>query len=89
MSTLEIIHLRLAGKPPENLCEQIRESIAANKELAARVSVFKRDGLETDIAIHIQHDEGYGSGPGSLGVQLASELKTYGLVQHLFWKQVK
>jgi hypothetical protein len=91
MNTLEVIHLRLAGKPPENLCEQIKESIVArdDEELAAKLAVFRRDGLETDIAIHIYHDEKPDSGPGRLGLQLASELKTYGLVQHTFWEQVK
>jgi len=89
MSTLEIIHLRLAGKPPETLCEQLKESIVAGGGLAENVIIFRRDGLETDIAIHIQHDEKPESGPARLGLQLASELKAYGLVQHTFWEQVK
>ena len=89
MNTLEIIHLRLAGKPPENLCEQIKESIAANEEFAASVTVFRREGLDTDIAIHIHNDNQPDSGSGRLGLQLASELKAFGLVQHTFWEQTQ
>ena len=89
MSTLEIIHLRLAGKVKEKLCEQIKESIAANEEVAAKVAVFRRDGLDTDIAIHIYHDETPDSGSATLGLQLASELKANGLVQHTFWEQTQ
>ena len=89
MSTLEIIHLRLAGKAKEKLCEQIKESIAANEEVAAKVAVFRRDGLDTDIAFHIYHDETPDSGSATLGLQLASELQANGLVQHTFWEQTQ
>lgn len=89
MSTLEIIHLRLAGKPPENLCEQIKESIAANEEVAAKVAVFRRDGLETDLAVHIHHVDTQNSEPGKLGLRIVSALKAHGLVEHQIWKQLK
>ena len=89
MNTLEIIHLRLGGKPPENLCEQIKESITANEGISKNVMVFRREGLESDIAIHIHHPETQNSVPQGLGLQLASALKAYGLVEHKFWKQLK
>lgn len=88
MKTLEIIHLRLAATPPENLSEQIRQSIAASKGSDTKITVYRRGGLETDIAIHIHHHETPGSGPKSPGLYLASELKSYGLVQHTFWEQL-
>ncbi len=89
MSILEIIQLRLAGKPPENLCEQIKESIVANEGLAENVMIFRRDGLETDLAVHIHHVDTQSSEPGKLGLRLASALKAYGLVEHRIWKQSK
>jgi hypothetical protein len=89
MSTLEIIHLRLAGKPPENLCEQLKESIVAGGGLAENVMLFRRDGLETDLAVHIHHVDTQNSEPGKLGLRIASALKAHGLVEHQVWKQLK
>jgi hypothetical protein len=89
MSTLEIIHLRLAGKPPETLCEQLKESIVAGGGLAESVMIFRRDGLETDLAVHIHHLETSSGEPGKLGLRIASALKAHGLVEHKVWKQLK
>jgi len=89
MSNLEIIQLRLAGKPPENLCEQIKESIVANEGLAENVMIFHRDGLVTDLAVHIHHVDSQSSEPGKLGLRIASALKAHGLVEHKVWKQLR
>jgi hypothetical protein len=89
MSTLEIIQLRLAGKPPENLCEMIKESIVANEGLSENVMIFRRDGLVTDLAVHIHHPETLSGEPGKFGLRIASALKAYGLVEHKVWKQLK
>jgi len=89
MTILEIIHLRLAGKPPENLCDKIKESIVANEGLAENVRIFRRDGLETDLAIHIHYVDTQSCEPGSLGLRLTSALKPYGLVEHKVWKQLE
>ncbi len=89
MSTLEIIHLRLAGKPPETLCEKIKESIMANEGLAESVMIFRREGLETDLAVHVHHVDAQNSEPGKLGLRIASALKAHGLVEHRLWKQLK
>jgi len=88
MKTLEIIQLRLAGQPNEDLCGQIRESIASAEGLSSKVAVFQREGLETDIAVHIHHEEKPDGESTRLGLQLVSELKSHGLIQHVFWKQV-
>jgi len=89
MSTLEIIQLRLAGKPPETLCEQLKESIVDGGGLARNVMIYRRDGLETDLAVHIHHVDTQNSEPGKLGLRIASALKAHGLVEHKIWKQLK
>ncbi|MCP4662731.1 MAG: hypothetical protein GY856_45640 [bacterium] len=90
MKRLEIIHLRSSGQPPESLSDQIRESIRAEGESGECVTLYRRDGLETDIAVHIHHPEGSGSdGASGLGLQLASALRTFGLVKHTLWEELR
>ena len=89
MSIVEIIHLRSAGKPVEILSEQIKESIGASEGLAEVIMIYHRDGLETDLAIHIHHPEMHRREPSIFGHQLASELKTHGLIEHTVWKELK
>ena len=82
MKQLEIIHLRLSGEPVEALSGQIHDSIRAAATDARVVTLYRRKGLETDVAIHINHLEGLGpDAKDSLGVRLASALKAYGLVE--------
>jgi hypothetical protein len=90
MKQLEIIHLRLSGEPVETLSSQIRDSIRAAGTGTQVVTLYRRKGLETDIAIHINHLEGLEpDGQSSLGVRLASALKAYGLVEHTLWEELE
>jgi hypothetical protein len=86
MKRLEIIHLRSSGAPVDSLSDQISTSLKATPRTAENVALYRREGLETDIAIHIHHGEGRGTaGPNGLGLRLASALKAYGLVEHSVW----
>jgi len=90
MKRLEIIHLRSSGEPIESLSDQIRESIWALGEQAEVVTLFRRNGLETDLAVHIHHLEAPGrEGPSRLGLQLVSSLASFGLVRHTLWEELK
>jgi hypothetical protein len=89
MKQLEIIHLRLSGESAETLRDQIRDSIRAAATGTRVVTLYRRKGLETDVAIHINHPEGLGPDAKScLGVRLASALKAYGLVEHTLWEEM-
>ena len=94
MSRLEIIHLRSSGVPLESLGHRIRESLATEGK-NAEVTLYRRDGLETDIAVHLQHPvPPEKNGPGKnglsgLGLQLASSLRVFGLVEHTLWEELK
>lgn len=89
MRQLEIIHLRSSGEPTEILSNQIAESIRAAETDTEVVTLYRRKGLETDVAIHIHHLKEPGAeGQSSLGVRLASALKAYGLVEHTLWTQL-
>ena len=87
MSRLEIIHLRSSGEPLESLGRKIRESLGTVEE-SIEVTLYRRAGLETDVAVHIRHREPPGrEGPSGLGLQLASSLRAFGLVDHTLWQE--
>ena len=88
MSTLEIVHLRSSGEPLETLAERIKESIW-NEGGGEVVTVFRRNGLETDIAIHIRHRHSNGgNGASTLAFNLASALRSFGIVEHTVWEEM-
>jgi hypothetical protein len=89
MKILEMIHLRSAACPLKSLGEQVAESIRAKGEETEVVTLYRREGLETDLAIHIRHSEGSAAeGQSALGLRLASELKAHGLVAHTVWQEL-
>lgn len=90
MKVLEIIQLRSAAGVLETLCEQIDASIQTAGEAPSVVATYRRIGLETDLAIHIQRSDALDTvGPSDLGLRLAAELSAYGLVDHSLWEEQK
>ena len=90
MSRLEIIHLRSAGEPLESVGERIRDSIQEKEPSSDVVTLYRRRGLETDVAVHIQHlGPSAKRGPSNLGLHLASALSTFGLVEHNLWEELR
>ena len=89
MNALEIIHLRSSGESPEVLAERIKESIWMDGGSAETVTVLRRNGLETDIAIHIRHRRSNGgNGASALAFNLANALRTFGIVEHTVWEEM-
>ncbi len=89
MKMVEIVHLRSSGEPLESLGDLIRESIWAEGSGTEVVTVYRRQGLDTDVAVHIYHrDSGVGDGPSSLAFNLASSLRAFGLVEHSVWEEM-
>ena len=89
MNRLEIIHLRTAGSSFAPLAQQIREAIGSEVDGTGVVTIFRRSGLDTDLAIHISsHGSGERVGPGALALHLASALSAYGLVEHTLWEEM-
>lgn len=88
MKITEIIHVRLSAGMPPGLSEKIRKSISA--EISAEFfTIFQRDNLESDLAVHIHRNEDITqSGPSQFGIHLASSLKEYGLIDHTIWKEL-
>ena len=73
MSQIEIIHLRTSGESPAILCQRIRGSIKTEADGAELLVIYRREGLESDVAIHIRrHELSPEKGPSALGLRLAS-----------------
>jgi hypothetical protein len=85
MRNLEIIHLRSTGSPMERICKEIESAVGDEKG----VRIFRRDGLETDICVHILHSSELTIMPSQLGCRLASALKDYGLVEQTYWQALR
>lgn len=88
MNRLEIIHLRSSGRSLEPLGERIRESIRQEGGDGAVVTLYRRRGLETDLAVHVRPDGEPQKGPSNLGFRLAAALRNYGLVEHTLWEEL-
>ena len=89
MSRLEIIHLRTAGSSFASLARQIREAIGSEVGGTGVVTIYRRSGLDTDVAVHISsHGKGETASSSALGLHLASALSAYGLVEHTLWEEM-
>ena len=88
MRYLEIIHLRSSGRPLESLGERIRESVHSGGGEEAVVTLYRCQGLETDLAVHVRHDGELLTEPSDLGLKLAAALRDYGLVEHKLWEEL-
>ena len=90
MSRLEIIHLRSSSEPIQSLTDRIKKSIRDGDEDASTLTLYRCHGLDTDLAVHIiSADVAVKTGPSALALRLASELRTYGLVEHTVWEELK
>jgi len=87
VSTLEIIHLRSSGIPVAELREAIHASIGGGEADAEMVQVYRRDDLDTDMAVHIRHRDGPPQ-RSKLGLSLAASLESHGSVTHTVWTLV-
>jgi len=87
VDTLEVILLRASGIPLAELREAIHASIGSMETDAAVVHVYRRHGLDTDMAVHIRHPDGPPQ-RSKLGLSLAASLAGHGSVQHTVWTLV-
>jgi hypothetical protein len=88
MRVLEIVHLRSAGDSAERVCDAVRDSTRSERVSRQEITVFRRKGLATDIAVHIKRNAVSGlAEPSELGLRMASELRRFGLVEYTVWSE--
>lgn len=86
MKVLEIIHLQSGADSIASLIDQIRASLPGADERSKTVTIYRRDGLANELAIHIQHaDRSAAVKQTELGLRLAAALREYGIVEHTLW----
>lgn len=88
MNTLEVIHLRSSSEPIESLADRIRESLWNEGRDKGVFTIYRQDGLATDLAVHIRHDRDADPVPSRLGLSLVSALAVYGMVKHSVWHEM-
>jgi len=88
MTRLDIIHLRLPGEAAASLFDHIRESIGSGGEQTTEVTLYRRRGLDSDLAVHVRGSVLSPTEPDDLALQIASELKAWGLVEHSSWEEI-
>lgn len=87
MTVLEIIRLRLAGGPPDELVEDICRSIAAS-DASTTVKIYHHATISTDLGVHIcRRAVGGVVKPSALGLSLAAALREHGMVEHTLWNE--
>jgi hypothetical protein len=85
LSTIEVILLRASGIPLAELREAIHASVSSMEADAEIVQVYRRHGLDTDMAVHIRHRDDGPPQRSKLGLSLAASLESHGSVQHTVW----
>ena len=89
MRRIEIIHLRLSGESVESLGRRIKASIRTAGKDTDILTMYRRDGLETDIAVHLHmvmpSEE---QGLSNFGCHIAAALRDLGLVEHTVWEEI-
>jgi hypothetical protein len=85
MKTLEIVHLRLAWKAPDELVTKIQDTLGRS-QVGMEFRVYRHARFAGDIRVHLYRDQGEGGdGASALGEQLASTLRKHGMVDHSLW----
>ena len=88
MKWIEIIELRSAGNARKQLETHLQEFLDQVEEKVEKqtVKLYTRMMIDTDLSVHLFHDSSTVENRGSsLGIRLASALKSYGLVNHTIW----
>jgi hypothetical protein len=89
MNRLEIIHLRTSGEPLETISALIRTAVNNPGPDTPSITVYCRDDLGSDVAVHLLHpDHDRETGKSVLGLHLCAALKEYGLVKHTVWDEM-
>ena len=89
MKHLELILLRSPGTELEPLGDRIRDSLARTGCSGTSVTLYRRHGLDSDLALHLVIDDGAKVEATALASRLASELEAWGLVEHSSWEEMR
>jgi hypothetical protein len=91
MKWMEVIGVRATASNRTKLEAKLHGAVAEiQKEDATRsIKILHRVSIESDLCVHLQHDSAKPDPAGSrLGLRLAAEMKSFGLVHHSVWAEL-
>ena len=91
MKWMEVIAVRTTAGNRARLENKLQDLIGEmqKKDPAQYLKVFRRVSIESDLCVHLQYDSAKIEPTGShLGLRLAAEMKTFGLVHHSVWAEI-
>jgi hypothetical protein len=86
MKRLEIIHLQMGNTLPHSLVDEIRK-LPLEQQNDTDLTVYQREGLSTDLSVHIFHQADSQELPSPLGVMVAFSLREHGMMDHSIWTE--
>lgn len=90
MRWVEVIGVRATASNCEILESRLMEMIVdvQSRDPAQSITLLRRLPLGSDLCLHLAHDSEAADPKGSpLGLLLAAEMKTLGLVHHSIWSE--
>lgn len=91
MKWMEVIGVRATANNRVKLETKLQGLIdeVQKEDLARSITILHRLPIESDLCLHLQHDSAKPEPAGSnLGLRLAAEMKTFGLVHHSIWAEM-
>ena len=91
MKWVEVITVRATASNYTKLEAKLNGAVAEiQKEDETRsIKILHRVSIESDLCVHLQHDSAKPDPAGSrLGLRLAAEMKSFGLVHHTVWAEI-
>ncbi len=91
MKWIEVVQLRVADGNRNMMASKLKQLTCTigNNSRPQEIVTYSRALIDTDYSIHIIHDSDKVEGQGSpLGLQLATVLKAFGLVNHSVWGEI-
>jgi hypothetical protein len=91
MKWMEVITVRATASNCTKLEAKLQGAVAEiQKEDATRsIKILHRVSIESDLCVHLQHESAKPDPAGSrLGLRLAAEMKSFGLVHHSVWAEI-
>ncbi|MBT8396650.1 MAG: hypothetical protein HKO65_00060 [Gemmatimonadetes bacterium] len=85
MTTLETLHLRMAGDDLDEIVDQVRKATGYPGG-SPFVSIYRHSKVQGDLLVQVVSDDPNREAVTSeLGIGLAALLRTHGLVEHSVW----
>ena len=91
MKWMEVIGVRATASNRTKLEAKLHGAVAEiqKADVTRSIRILHRVSIESDLCVHLEHDSAKPDPAGSrLGLRLAAEMKSFGLVHHSVWAEI-